>query len=76
MDVQFRIDGSRRRAQRLGDDLATVESTPRILRPVTDECVRTMWNEGEEFARVHQTLPYAPKALNPFPWFSPNKKLG
>ena len=41
------VDGGRRRAQRLGDDLAAIEATPRIARAGADERVSTMEDEIE-----------------------------
>ena len=53
MHLEIGFDGGRRGPQRLGHDLAAVQSAPRIARSDSDEGVRAVWLEIEQSAGFH-----------------------
>ncbi len=54
MHLEIGVNRAGRSAKGLRNDLTTIQSTPRILRPNSDERVGSMRLEIEESAEIHR----------------------
>lgn len=54
MDLEIDVDRARGGAKGLGDDLSSIQSSPGILRPNSDEGVRPVGLEIEQSAEIHR----------------------
>ena len=68
MHWELRIDGGCRRAQRLGDDVTSIETSPRIRVPDTDEGVGAVRFERDEIMKIHDT--FTTTKTSPVTWLS------
>ena len=54
MDLEIDVDRARCSTKGLGDDLAPIQTSPRILRPNSDERIRPVRLEIEQSAEIHR----------------------